>query len=72
MIDARDYKTHDELLSAMQLEHDISELDHLNKILAESELSFEFYKQRYERFIEEIKSKKLELQNKIYNSQLIE
>lgn len=65
MIDARDYKTHDELSDAMQFEHDISELEYLNKKLAELELSFEFYKHRYELAIEEIKSKKLKLQNNI-------
>ena len=65
MIDARDYKTHDELADAMQFEHDTSELEYLNKILAELEVSFEFYKQRHEHLIEEIKSKQLELQNNI-------
>lgn len=65
MIDARDYKTHDELADAMQFEHDVSELEYLNKILAELEASFEFYKHRYERSIEEIKSKQLKLQNNI-------
>ena len=65
MIDARDYKTHDELADAMQFEYDISELEYLNKILAQLELSFEFYKQRYEHSIEEIKSKQLKLQNNI-------
>ena len=65
MIDARDYKTNDELADAMQLEHDISELDYLSKKLAKLEVSFEFYKQRYEHLIEEIKSKQLKLQNNI-------
>ena len=65
MIDARDYKMHDELADAMQFEHDISELDYLSKKLAELELSFEFYKHRYELLIEEIKSKQLELRNNI-------
>lgn len=65
MIDARDYKTYDELADAMQLEHDISELDYLSKKQAELELSFEFYKHQYELSIENIKSRKLELQNNI-------
>ena len=65
MIDARDYKTHDELADAMQFEHDISELDYLSKKLAQLELSFEFYKQRHEHLIEEIKSKQLELRNNV-------
>ncbi len=65
MIDARDYKTHDELVDAMKFEHDLSELDYLNRILDELELSFEFYKHRYERLTKEIRSKKLELQNNI-------
>lgn len=65
MIDARDYETHDELADAMQFEHDISELDYLSKKLAKLEVSFEFYKQRYEHLIEEIKSKQLKLQNNI-------
>jgi len=65
VIDARDYKTHEELADAMQLEHDISELDYLDKKLAKLEVSFEFYKHQYERAIEEIKSRKLELQNNI-------
>ena len=65
MIDARDYKTHEELADAMQFEHDISELDYLSKILAKLELQFKFYKQRYDHTIEEIKSKQLKLQNNI-------
>ena len=65
MIDTRDYKTHYELADAMQLANDISELDYLNKRLTELELSFEFYKHQYELSIEEIKSRKLELQNNI-------
>lgn len=65
MIDARDYETYDELADAMQLEHDISELDYLNKKQAELELSFEFYKHQYELSIENIKSRKLELRNNI-------
>lgn len=65
MIDARDYKTHDELADAMQLEHDISELDYLSKKLTKLELSFEFYKQQHEHLIEEIKSKQLELRNNV-------
>ena len=65
MIDARDYKTHDELADAMQFEHDISELDYLSKKLAKLKFSFEFYKHRYELLIEEIKSKQLELRNNI-------
>ncbi len=65
MIDARDYKTYDELADAMQFEHDISELDYLNKKLAELELSFEIYKQQHEHVIEHIKSKQLALQNNI-------
>lgn len=65
MIDARDYKTQDELAKAMQLERDISELDYLNKKLAELELSFDFYKHQYELSVKEIKSIKLELQNNI-------
>ena len=65
MIDARDYKTHDELADAMQFENDIAELDYLSKKLAQLELSFEFYKQRHEHLIEEIKSKQLKLQNNV-------
>jgi hypothetical protein len=65
MIDARDYETYDELADAMQLEHDISELDYLNKQQADLELSFEFYKHQYELSIKEIKSRKIELQNSI-------
>ena len=65
MLDTRDYKTHDELADAMQFEHDISELDYLSKKLAQLELSFEFYKQRHEHLIEEIKSKQLKLQNNV-------
>lgn len=65
MIDARDYRTHEELEEAMQYERDISELDYLNRKLAELEVSFEFYKHRYELSIEEIKSRELELRNNI-------
>ena len=65
MIDARDYKTYDELADAMQFENDISELDYLSKKLAKLEVSFEFYKQRHEHAIKEIKSKQLKLQNNV-------
>lgn len=65
MIDARDYETLDELADAMQYEHDISELDYLNKILDELDISFEFYKHRYECLIKELRSKKFELQKNI-------
>lgn len=65
MIDARDYKTRDELADAMKFERDLSELNYLSKKLAELELSFEFYKHRYKLSIEEIKSKQIELRNNI-------
>ena len=65
MIDTRDYKTCDELADAMQLEHDISELECLNKKLTELQFSFEFFKHQYEISIEAIMYKKLELQNNI-------
>lgn len=65
MIDARDYKTHDELADAMQNEHDISMLHFLNKKLEILKASFAFNKRKYEHSIEEIKSKQLELQNNI-------
>ena len=61
MIDTRDYKTHCELVDAMQFEHDIAELDYLSRKLAE----LEFYKHQYELSIEKIKSRKLELQSNI-------
>lgn len=66
MIDARDYKTHDELADAMQLERDVSELEYLTKQLAKLELSFEFYKSQHEHAIAEIKARQLELQNNIH------
>lgn len=66
MIDARDYKTHEEIADAMQLEGCFSELEYLDKKLANLEVSFEFYKSQHERAIAEIKSRKLELENNIH------
>lgn len=65
MIDARDYETTEELADAMQFEHDISELENLNKKLAELETSFEFYKNQYELATKALRSKKVELRNNI-------
>ena len=65
MIDARDYKTHEEIADAMQLEQAMSELEYLTKKLAELKLSFEFYKSQLEHVIVEIESRKIELQNNI-------
>ena len=65
MIDARDYETTEELADAMQFEHDISELEHLDKKLAELEVSFEFYKNQYELAMKALKSKQVELRKNI-------
>lgn len=65
MIDARDYETTEELADAMQFERDISELEHLDKKLAELEVSFEFYKNQYELAMKALKSKQVELRKNI-------
>jgi hypothetical protein len=51
MIDARDYKTLDELEEAMQYEHDISELDAIDKTLDTLEFQYYRVKSSYEEFL---------------------
>ena len=51
MIDARDYKTIEELEEAMQFEHDISELDAINKKLDLLEFQYRRVKSSYEEFL---------------------
>lgn len=47
MIDARKYKTTEELAEAMQFEHDISEKEWLDKKISELETAFKIIKGRY-------------------------
>lgn len=54
MIDTRNYKTHEELVEAMEFERDCSELEYLNAKISELELCIH----QYENGLRHLNSKK--------------
>lgn len=65
MIDARNYKTTEELAEAMQFEHDISEKEWLNKKISELETAIKIIKSRYFDEIRILLSKRANVQRSI-------
>lgn len=65
MIDARNYKTHEELVEAMEFERDCSELEYLNAKISETKSRFEFYKDKYEVILRCLNSKKAKVTKRI-------
>ena len=61
MIDARNYKTHEELAEAMEFERDCAELEYLNAKISELELC----KRQYENGLRHLNSKKAKVARRI-------
>ena len=65
MIDTRNYKTHEELVEAMEFERDCSELEYLNAKISEMNSRFELYKHQYENVLQRLNSKKARVAKRI-------